>query len=178
MIGRILFLLALCAPQLALAQPVRDGSRDFDFDIGVWRTHSSRLMHPLSGTAEWRDMDGTTTVRPVWGGRANLAEYKAEGSAGKVELMALRLYNPQSGQWSIHFAVPGVGTMGTPGIGTAREGKIEFYDQEMFDGRQILVRFTIWSICHDSAQSEQAFSDDGGRTWETNWVNRYTRLPD
>jgi hypothetical protein len=168
---------ALCWTQLASAQPVRDGSHDFDFDLGAWRTHSSRLMHPLSGSDEWRDMDGITTVRPVWGGRANLAEYSAEGAAGKVELLALRLYDPGSGQWAIHFAVPGKGELGIPGIGGLRDGRIEFHDQEDFNGRQILVRFSIWRITSDTAQSEQAFSKDGGKTWETNWINRYTRLP-
>ncbi len=162
--------------QLVQAQPVRDGSHDFDFDIGNWRTQSSRLMHPLSGSSEWREMAGTTTVRPVWGGRANLAEYRADGSAGKVELLALRLYDPASGQWAIHFAVPGKGSLGTPGVGELRDGRIEFHDQEDFGGRQILVRFAIWRITDDTAQSEQAFSADGGKTWETNWINRYTRL--
>lgn len=60
----------------------RDGSHDFDFDFGTWRTHSSRLMHPLTGSKDWADMDGFTVVKKVWGGRANLAEYKADGPAG------------------------------------------------------------------------------------------------
>jgi hypothetical protein len=166
---------ALCA-QVALAAPVRDGSHDFDFDVGTWQTHSSRLMHPLSGSSEWRDMDGVTVVKPVWGGRGNLAEYKAEGTEGKVELLALRLYDPAAGQWSILFAVPGKGQLNPPGTGQWHDGRIEFYDQEEFDGRQILVRFSIWSISPDTAQSEQAFSADGGKTWETNWINRYRRV--
>ncbi|MGZ5198605.1 MAG: DUF1579 domain-containing protein [Telluria sp.] len=174
--ARWLWAIAACCTQLAFAQPARDASHAFDFDIGTWRTHSSRLMHPLSGSAEWRDMDGITTVRPVWGGRANLAEYKADGPAAAIELLALRFYDPESGQWSIHFAVPGKGELGTPGVGGLRDGRIEFHDQERFDGRQILVRFAIWSITPDTAQSEQAFSADGGKTWETNWINRYTRV--
>jgi hypothetical protein len=174
---RWLWALAFCWPQLAGAQPARDGSHDFDFDLGAWRTHSSRLMHPLGESNEWRDMDGITTVRPVWGGRGNLAEYSAAGAAGKVELLALRLYDPGSGQWSIHFATPGKGELGIPGTGRLHDGRIEFQDQEEFGGRQILVRFSIWSITPDTAQSEQAFSADGGKTWETNWINRYTRLP-
>ena len=53
----------------------------------------------------------------------------------------------------------------------------DFYDQESINGKTILVRFSIWGITPDTAQSEQAFSDDGGKTWETNWVNKYTRIP-
>jgi hypothetical protein len=174
--ARWLGLMAACAVHAASAQALRDGSHDFDFDLGAWRTHSTRLMHPLSGSSEWRDMDGETIVRPVWGGRANLAEYRADGTAGKVELLALRLYDPASHQWSIRFAGPGSGTLSVAGVGQLRDGRMEFHDQEEFGGRQILVRFSIWNITPDSAQSEQAFSADGGKTWETNWINRYTRL--
>jgi hypothetical protein len=114
---------------------------------------------------------------PRLAGRGNLAEYKAEGSAGQVELLALRLYDSGSGQWSIRFATPGKGRLGAAATGALREGRIEFLDQEEFEGRQILVRFAIWSITRDTARSEQAFSADGGKTWETNWINRYERVP-
>jgi len=153
-----------------------DGSHDFDFDFGTWQTHSSRLMHPLSGANDWREMDGVTEVSKIWGGRANLAEFKATGSAGSVELLALRVYNPTAKQWSINFAHPGNGTFGdVPGVGQFKNGRIEFYDQEPINGKAVLVRFSLWGVTADSAQSEQAFSSDGGKTWEVNWVNKYTR---
>jgi hypothetical protein len=157
------------------ASALRDGQHDFDFDLGNWKTHSSRLLHPLSGSTTWVDMDGITIVKKVWGGRANLAEYKADGAAGHIELLSLRWYNPTAHQWYLDFATPNVGTLGVPGIGEFNNGRGDFYDQETINGRSILVRFSIWGITANTAQSEQAFSDDGGRTWETNWVNRYTR---
>jgi len=156
----------------------RDGSSDFAFDIGRWNTHTSRLMHPLTGSKEWREMEGVTIVSPVWDGRANLAEYKADGAAGHVELLSMRLYNPQTGQWSINFATPSGGKLGVPGVGEFKNGRGDFYEQETIDGKQVLVRFSIWSLTHDSAQSEQAFSVDGGKTWEVNWVTKYERTQD
>ena len=153
-----------------------DGSHEFDFDFGTWQTHSSRLMHPLSAANDWRDMDGVTEVTKIWGGRANLAEYKASGSAGTVELLALRVYNPTTKQWSINFAHPGNGMLGeVPGIGEFKNGRVDFYDQEPINGKAVLVRFSLWSITPQTAQSEQAFSSDGGKTWEVNWINKYTR---
>jgi hypothetical protein len=155
----------------------RDGAHDFDFDFGTWKTHSSRLLHPLTGSKDWVEMDGVTVVKKVWGGKANLAEYKAEGPAGKVELMGLRWYNPTTHQWNIDFATPKRGALGSiPGVGEFKNGRGDFYDQESVNGKTILVRFSIWGITPDTAQSEQAFSADGGKTWETNWVNKYTRL--
>ncbi len=147
----------------------------FDFDLGTWHTRSSRLMHPLTGSTTWADLEGQTVVHRVWGGRANLAEYVGDGPAGHVQLLALRWFNPNTHEWNLDFATPNVGTLGEPGVGQCKNGRCEFYDQEEINGRNVWVRFSIWKISDDSAQSEQAFSEDGGKTWETNWINKYAR---
>jgi len=148
----------------------------FDFDLGTWNTHSRRLLHPLSGSHDWVEMDGTTVVRRVWGGRANLAEYDATGTGGHVTLLGLRWFNPATREWNIDFATPQVGMLGSvPGVGRYKDGRIDFYDYEMIGGRSVLVHFSMWKITDDEAQSEQAFSKDGGKTWEVNWTNHYTR---
>jgi hypothetical protein len=154
---------------------VSSGQRDFDFDLGTWKTHSTRLLHPLTGSTTWVDMDGATVVKKVWGGKANLAEYKADGPAGHVELLSLRWFNPTTHEWNLDFATPNVGTLGIPGVGGFKDGRGDFYDYEEINGRSVLVRFSIWKTSKDTAQSEQAFSEDGGKTWEVNWVNKYTR---
>jgi hypothetical protein len=114
----------------------------------------------------------------VWGGRANLAEYSADGPAGHIELLALRWYNPSTRQWSLDFATPKGGMLGVPGVGEFKDGRATFYDQEPVNGRSVLVRFSIWGITPDTAQSEQAFSADSGKTWQVNWINNYTRVKD
>jgi hypothetical protein len=157
---------------------LEEGQHDFDFDFGTWKTHSSRLLHPLAGSKDWADLDGVSVVKKVWGGRANLAEYKADGPAGHVELLALRWFNPATHEWNLDFATPNVGTLGVPGVGQFKDGRGDFYDYELVNGRSVLVRFSIWKITQDTAQSEQAFSDDGGKSWEVNWINKYTRIKD
>lgn len=175
-VGAATGLLCVClAAGSQAAGALHDGQRDFDFDFGTWTTHSSRLLHPLTGSTTWVDMDGMTIVKKIWGGRANLAEFKADGPAGHIELLSLRWYNPTAHQWSLDFATPNVGTLGIPCVGEFKKGRGDFYDQETINGKTILVRFSIWGITDNTAQSEQAFSDDGGKTWETNWINRYTR---
>src|SRR3712207_606735 len=79
----------------------RDGQNDFDFEIGTWKTQLSRLQRPLTGSTTWVKYEGTTIVRKVWDGRANLVELVADGPAGRFEGLSLRLYNPQSRQWSL-----------------------------------------------------------------------------
>jgi hypothetical protein len=182
----ILLMLGLAAAGFAQGGPdasktslaERDGQHDFDFEIGTWKTHLSRRLHPLTGSNTWVEMEGTTVVRKVWNGRANLVEFVADGPAGHFEGLSLRLYNPQSHQWSLNFASSGGGTLATPTIGQFKDGRGEFYDQETFDGRAILVRFVISEITPQSCRFEQAFSQDGGKTWEVNWIAVDTRMND
>jgi hypothetical protein len=153
----------------------RDGQHDFDFEMGTWITHLSRLLHPLTGSTTWAEYEGTSVVQKVWDGRANLVELEANGSAGHIEALSLRLYNLQSHQWSLNSANSKVGVLSQPTIGEFKNGRGEFFDHELFNGRAILVR-NVWSdITPNSCRFEQAFSDDGGKTWEVNWIAIDTR---
>jgi len=152
-----------------------DGQHDFDWEFGTWKTHLKRRLRPLSGSQDWVEYEGTTTVSKVWNGRANLVELDVTGPAGHIEALSLRLYNPQTHQWSLNFSNSADGTMAIPSIGAFKAGRGEFYAQETLGGRSILVRFIISEISRKSAHFEQAFSDDGGKTWETNWIAVDTR---
>src|SRR5262245_12345577 len=99
----------LCSALIAILQPFqvaapRDGQHDFDFEIGAWKAHLSRLDQPLAGSTHWLDYDGTSVVRKVWDGRANLGELDVKGPAGHLEGMTLRLYNTAARQWNITWA--------------------------------------------------------------------------
>lgn len=154
----------------------RDGQHDFDFEIGTWKTHLRRLVHPLTGSSHWVELQGTSVVRKIWDGRANLVELEVDGPDGHIEGLSVRLYNPQSHQWSLNYANSATGSFGQPTIGEFKNGRGEFYDQEIYQGRMILVR-NVWSdITPDSGRFEQAFSDDGGKTWEVNWIAVDTRV--
>lgn len=166
----------LSQPLLAQAAPARDGQHDFDFEIGSWNTHLRRLQNPLSGSTTWIDYNGTTAVRKVWDGRANLVELSVEGPAGHLDVLSLRMYNPQSRQWSLNSANARSGQLGVPSVGEFRNGRGEFYSYEDFNGRMVLVRFVITVPTPDSAHFEQAFSLDGGKSWEVNWIADDTRV--
>jgi len=167
---------AKAASQAAAA--ARDGQHDFDFELGTWKIHLKRLLHPLTGSTTWVEFDGTSVTRKVWDGRAFLEEFETDGAAGHIEGLTLRLYNPQSRQWSLYWANSKKGTLDQPTIGEFKNGRGEFYDMEPFNGRQILVRY-VWSdITPNSAHFEQSYSDDGGKTWEANWITDQTRVND
>lgn len=182
-----LALLAVVVPPHAAAQATtatdapapeaqRDGQHDFDFEIGAWRTRLKRLVDPLSGSKTWVDYEGTTVVRKILGGRANLVELDVQGPAGRIEGLSLRLYDPQTRQWSLNFSNIKTGTLSPPSIGSFSNGRGEFYSKETLDGRPILVRFVISDITADSCHFEQAFSADGGKSWEVNWIAEDTRI--
>jgi hypothetical protein len=171
------FLAILFVAAQAYAQTSqRDGQHDFDFEIGTWKTQLRRLQRPLSGSTNWLEYEGTTVVSKVLDGRANLVELKVSGPAGRLEGLSLRLYNPQSRQWSLNFANVNDGTLVTPSIGEFKNGRGEFYNQETFNGRAIFVRFVITRISDDQYRFEQSFSNDGGKTWELNWIAIDTRV--
>jgi hypothetical protein len=169
---------AAAEPAAPPATASRDGQHDFDFNLGTWKTHISSLQHPLTGSTTWIKMEGIVTVRKVWDGRAQLEEIQADGPAGHFEGLTLFLYNPQARQWSQVFSKSSDGTLAQPAIGEFTDGRGEFFDQESFNGRTILVRFVISEITPNSCRFEQAFSGDGGKTWEVNWIAKDTRVTD
>jgi len=174
----MLLLCVICVQPWATKAQQRDGPHDFDFEIGVWKTQLKRLVKPLTGSTTWTEYEGTTRVTKVMDGRANLVELKATGPAGTFEGMSLRLYNKQSRQWSLNFANVNAGVLVAPAIGEFKNGRGEFYNQDTFNGRSILVRFVISDITATSCRFEQSFSDDGGKTWELNWIAVDTRVKD
>jgi hypothetical protein len=152
------------------------GSRDFDFLVGRWRIHNRRLRERLKGSADWEEFEGRLEARTVLGGLGNFDEVVMEHASGRVHGLTLRLYNPQSRQWSLYWSSSLDGTLYTPMIGEFADGRGVFYSQEPFEGRAIFSRF-IWSeITPASCRWEQAFSTDGGATWETNWIMEFARL--
>jgi len=155
----------------------RDGQHDFDFEIGKWKAHLRRLENPLMGSTKWTEYDGTIVARKVWDGRANLDEFVADGPSGHIEGLTLRLYNPQTHQWSLYWANSKNGALSLPAtVGEFKNGRGEFFDQEPYNGRMIFVRY-VWSdITANSAHFEQSFSDDGGKTWEANWISDEVRV--
>jgi len=157
-------------PPAVTATALTAGEHDFDFEIGAWKTHLSRRLHPLTGSQTWVEYDGTTIVRPVWGGAGNLVELVVDGPAGHFEGLSLRLYNPQTRQWALNFANRSDGQMVAPTIGGFRDDRGEFYQQDSLNGRAIFVRFVITKRSKDAIHFEQAFSADGGKTWEVNWI--------
>jgi hypothetical protein len=170
-----LMLFATAASGDALPSPasttIADGQRDFNWEIGTWRSTVQVLADPLSETPdEWLEFAGTSTVRPLMDRRANVVEFEVSGPNGRIDALNLRLYEPQAQRWSLTFVNMRDGLL-TPAVyGGFRDGVGEFYGDDRLGDRPIKVRFLIVRVSQDEARFEQAFSADGGTTWETNWI--------
>jgi hypothetical protein len=154
-----------------LSSTIADGQRDFDWEIGTWRSSVQVLADPLSESPdEWLHFTGTSKVRPLMDRKANVVEFDVSGPNGSIEALTLRLYEPQAQRWSLTFVNMRDGLL-TPAVyGGFHDGVGEFYGDDQLGDRPIKVRFLIVRTSRDEARFEQAFSADGGTTWETNWV--------
>ena len=153
-----------------------DGRNDFDFLIGAWKVHHRSLKARLKRSTDWGEFEGEMTCRKILNGLGNFDENLIRWNTGPVQAITLRVFNPASKEWSIYWSTDRTGILDVPMIGGFKGAIGEFYSQEIFEGRHIYNRF-IWSkITSNSCQWEQAFSEDGGKTWETNWVMEFKRV--
>ena len=154
----------------------RDGQHDFDPLIGSWKFHLKKLLHPLTGSNDWVEFDGTGVCYKIWDGRSQMDTIEMDSPvAGHIEGLTLRLYNPQSHQWRLYWANSKVGILDPPQIGEFKNGRGEFFAQDTINGKVILIRFVWTNMTTNSPHFEQSFSADGGKTWEVNWITDQTR---
>ena len=152
------------------------GIRSFDFFLGSWNVHHRRLRKRLAGSNEWDEFEGTTKCQSLLGGIINLNESASTRGGKAFRGMGLRAFDAKTDRWADWtFSEASPFDLGTPGIGRFENGVGTFLSDEEYEGRPVRVRGRFTPISTDEAQWEQAFSPDGGRTWETNWVMHYSR---
>ncbi len=153
----------------------KDGQSDFDFLIGTWSVHHTRLKERLKSSQSWEEFEGTCICKKILNGTGNFDENVIERASERIEAVTLRVFNMESHQWSLYWADSKHGILETPLIGSFNGNTGEFYSQELFEGKYIYNRFIWQTITKNSCKWEQAFSEDGGKTWETNWKMEFTR---
>lgn len=155
-------------------QPL-DGSAGFDFFIGSWKASCRNLPERLTGSNRWEQFGLTTVARKILGGPAHIEEYKLDRTSGWTEGLAIRTYDPTSKQWSVYAGDALNGFDPKPMVGSFDAGRFSGYSYEQWQGKFIFCR-VVWSdIAAESFHWEQAFSVDGGGTWETNWISEFVR---
>jgi hypothetical protein len=156
----------------------RASVHDFDFWMGRWNVHNRLLVERLAGSDEWVEFESQVAARQLPADLGNEDMFCTDFAGGFVG-MSFRFFDPETGQWSIYWAdTRRPGLLEPPVMGTFDGDVGTFEGDDTFDGRPIRVRF-VWSgVTTPTPRWEQAFSDDGGETWETNWVMEFTRNGD
>jgi hypothetical protein len=158
------------------AEPARDGQSDFDFLIGTWKIKNRVLDGWLKGSTTWYEYDSVAIERPIWGGKGIVEEWDGTSPKRHVQGLAVRIYDQNAKHWSIWWADRSLGTLLTPPVvGTFKDGRGEFYCDEVFDGKPGRARILWTKLTKDTLRWEQAYSVDAGKTWETNWIMNFTR---
>jgi hypothetical protein len=155
--------------------PDATGADDFDFFVGDWMIHHHQLRHRLAGDKEWLEFSGTTRMRKILGGLGNLDETEIRSPRGAYHGATLRLFDPETGSWSIYWLDSRRPAIDTPMRGRFEGGIGYFHADESFEDRPIRVRFIWTPISSVACRWEQAFSPDSGASWETNWIMEFTR---
>ena len=145
-------------------------AQDFDFFMGRWTVQNRRLTERLAGSDEWEEFESTSVAHPILGGLGNEDEFRTRHAGGFIG-MSFRFFDPVKRRWSIYWADSRrPGELDPPVFGTFSGDIGVFEGEDEFEGRPIRVRF-IWSGTRTrTPRWEQAFSADGGETWETNWI--------
>jgi hypothetical protein len=152
-----------------------DGANDFDFLIGQWSVRHRRLKRRLAGATDWIASSGPASARKILGGLGNIDEYEINLPEGRYIGSTLRLFNPATGLWSLHWMDSRKAVLDPPMVGRFTNGRGLFFGDDVFDGKAVRVRF-IWSdMTSTRCRWEQAFSADGGQTWEPNWTMTFSR---
>jgi hypothetical protein len=160
--------------------PANDGRHDFDFFYGRWQQKNRKRANLLvRDDASWIEFESRAEVMPILGGLGNIDTYKAPRFPGRpgFEGFSLRLFDPGTGLWRIWWASTiGHGQLDAPVVGRFRNGIGVFECDDVVQGVQVRVRFIWKAITERSATWEQAFSLDGGESWDTNWITQHTRV--
>jgi len=154
-----------------------DGRRDFDFLFGRWKLHNSRLARRLAGSTEWQEFEATSEVWPVLGGLGNFDTFVAEPFVDGEPLYGadVKVFDPRTREWKLYWMDHRTARVQPPLVGRFSGGRVDFYGDDTFDGKPIRVRCSWFDIAPASMRWEQAFSPDGGKTWEVNWRSVITR---
>ena len=162
----------------AAARPPSAGDprRQFDFVFGTWRAHHRRLKERLANSTEWIEFDGISVGQPLMGGVANMDDNVMEMPSGAYRGVSLRCFDPASGKWAIWWLDERFPhTVDAPVIGGFESGIGTFSCDDTLRGRPIKIRYVLTPLTTTTRRWEQAFSPDGGQTWETNWITHFTR---
>ncbi|RSY90771.1 DUF1579 domain-containing protein [Sphingomonas koreensis] len=160
--------------------PQGDAARapdDWGFLAGRWTVRHRKLRKRLIGSREWDEFSGTFVNWPTLGGNGNVGDNLMNAPGGAFRGVGFRAWDPATREW-LSWWLDGrdPGKIGTPLRGRFVDGVGTYFSDDEHEGRPVRARVTWSRITGATARWEQAFSADGGDSWEVNWVSNFTRM--
>ncbi|QQP99430.1 hypothetical protein [Lysobacter enzymogenes] len=165
------------APAVSDSADAADPARAFDFFLGTWQVRYRRLRERLMDSRDWEEFDGRCQTQSLFGGLAQFDESVVNRPGLPYRGLALRSFDPATRSWADWWLdTRNPQRIGPPMIGGFADGEGRFFGESQLRGATVKVRGLWTGIGADRVQWEQAYSADGGASWETNWVSRYRRV--
>jgi hypothetical protein len=147
---------------------------DFDWLVGRWASRQRRLVKVLAGCEDWYEFDATLDCQTYLDGHGVFDVLRAPER--DIEGLTLRLYSPQEQVWRIWWASRNSdGHLDVPVVGRFDGTVGTFECDDTWQGIPIRVRYRWSHVDTANPRWEQAFSTDGGKTWEVNWTASFAR---
>jgi hypothetical protein len=161
--------------ELEIIASESSSQQDFDFLIGKWQIHNRKLKRRLSNCSEWTEFEAQAECRKILNGLGNIDSFHTTIENRAFEGMSLRLFNPETKLWSIYWADSEKVVLDVPQVGSFADGIGSFFARDSYEGKEIIVQF-CWDVRDEHRPVwSQAFSADGGHTWEWNWYMTFSR---
>ena len=151
-------------------------ARDWQWLVGNWDVQHRRLKERLANNKDWEEFSGKSALWLTLGGLGTIDDNLLHLPSGSYRALGIRAFDPQTRQWSIWWLdARNAGKIDPPVVGGFTGDMGTFVGRDTLRGKPITVRFRWHDIHSARPHWEQAFSADGGATWEVNWVNFFTR---
>lgn len=156
--------------ELNISATENSSPNDFDFFVGKWNVHNRKLKSRLNDCDEWIEFEAFSECRKILDGFGNIDSFQTVFDGKPFEGMTLRLFNPQTKLWNIYWADSNIVVLDVPQIGSFENKIGEFYAKDVFENKEIIVKFKWDATDPESPVWSQAFSADKGESWEWNWT--------
>jgi hypothetical protein len=165
---------------LKISASATSSQRDFDFLVGKWKMHNRRLNKRLEGNNDWTEFDSYDENSKILSDTADMDTYSTTAMPGmegkRFEGLTLRLFDPKTRLWSLYWVASNAGALDPPVVGSFENGVGHFFAKDTFKGKPIIMMFRWDARNKERPVWSQAFSPDGGKTWEWNWYNVSERV--
>ncbi len=151
---------------------------NFDFLVGKSTVLNRRLKERLTGCDEWIEFTAEMETKKMYNGLILMDEMKTDYFGDDFIGLSIRMLNPETNIWTIYWAdtMSHERKLNEQVVGEFKDGIGLFYGKELFEGKEMDLRFRWTKETENTALWEQAYFNKNNQDWETNWTMLFTKV--